>query len=274
MRTGVSRFEGQSRSSLPARATDRAADFRCRRLNRAAVLPRPVSPDDLERFLRHSIPGLGERVRISGARVAFDVAHLPLEATWSAARRLVADTGCWPVLGAQRWFEEEADTTEDDEPAVYRAPWEEEATAAIDAAFGVGVDAEPEDVSVDNLPALTNGVLNVNQSREVSRHLAFAPTAKGWEVPRFLCAPTANSGPEPERHAATLRQFHQRWGAELVVCDADLVEVRVLQPPRTLPEIREAMKSYREYCNTVEALSGDQLMPRDVMRAVWTFWWD
>lgn len=189
MRTGVSRFEGQSRSSLPARATDRAADFRCRRLNRAAVLPRPVSPDDLERFLRHSIPGLGERVRISGARVAFDVAHLPLEATWSAARRLVADTGCWPVLGAQRWFEEEADTTEDDEPAVYRAPWEEEATAAIDAAFGVGVDAEPEDVSVDNLPALTNGVLNVNQSREVSRHLAFAPTAKGWEVPRFLCAP-------------------------------------------------------------------------------------
>lgn len=269
----MSRFEGQSRWSLPARATNHAADLGCRRLDRAAVFLRSVSPDDLERFLRQSIAGLGERVRVAGARVAFEVAHLPLEATWSAARRLVPVTGCWPVLGALRWSEEEADTNEDDEPAVYRAPWEQEATAAIDAAFGVG-DAEPEDVSVDTLPALTNGVLKVNQSREASRHLAFAPTAKGWEVPLSLCAPTAKSGPEPERHVATLREFHQRWGAELVVCDADLVEVRVLQPPRTLPEIREAMKSYREYCNTVEALSGDQLMPRDVMRPVWTFWWD
>lgn len=213
-------------------------------------------------------------MRVAGARVAFDVAHLPLEATWSAARRLVPHTGCWPVLGALHFGEEDADTDEEDEPAMYRAPWEEEATAAIDAAFGAGEEADAEEVPVDALPELTDGVLKVNQSRELSRHLAFAPTANGWEVPLNLGAPTANSGPEPELHSEALRRFHQRWGAELVVCDADLVEVRLLRQPRTIPEIREAMASYREYCDTVAALFGDPLTPRNMMRSVWTFWWD
>ena len=115
-------------------------------------------------------------------------------------------------------------------------------------------DGEPRDLFIALLPTTV--------SAEAMAHLWFG----GW-----------NACPPAEHQVAVLRSLHERYGAELVVCTNDVVELRVQRRPASREEAIALAGELYLYCNdaidqghgTVSAFAAD-LMASDW----WYFWWD
>jgi hypothetical protein len=111
------------------------------------------------------------------------------------------------------------------------------------------------------------------------RRLAAAlfPVPEGWQVPAFLRWGAQRWPHDPALHAAALRSWQERYGAELVTLGGHTMHLRVGRPPATR---RAALRLAREhffYCddlilNRVSSL--DELAAWLIRARVWYFVWD
>jgi hypothetical protein len=108
-------------------------------------------------------------------------------------------------------------------------------------------------------------------------HIALVPSTNSWEVPRLLQFGGWNECPHPSVHEIILRDWEQRFGAELVCMQRDRLEFRVARPPRSYVAARALAREQYEYCEdlvdqgfqSVGALGAALRVSR-----TWFFWWD
>lgn len=103
------------------------------------------------------------------------------------------------------------------------------------------------------------------------------PAHNGWEAIANLGWGNFNDCPRPEVHAAQIRNWHERYGAELcVVCD-DTLEFLVRRRPQSQDEAIELALEMYALCadivdqgtESIEALAAPLLVSNS-----WFFWWD
>jgi hypothetical protein len=107
--------------------------------------------------------------------------------------------------------------------------------------------------------------------------LAVIPVAAAWMVPCHLQFGGWNDCPPPEVHAALLRYWGGRHGAQLVSMAGDVVELMVSRPPTTREAALALAREQYLYCTdivdqgvgSIEALAATLLGG-----SVWYFWWD
>lgn len=109
--------------------------------------------------------------------------------------------------------------------------------------------------------------------------LALVPAQHGWEVPAVLgWLGGCNYGIEPAEHVVTLRDWHERFGAELVsLSDDQVMELLVARPPTTPDEAITVAREQYAYCpdlveQGVESLTA--LAQGQAPSPSWYFWWD
>lgn len=197
---------------------------------------------------------------------------------WRALRARAGELDGWPVL-----LGDPADLELiEEEMAANAAPVAETLRAAEEVA-GAWIVDDDAPASDETIPAeaephegfsipydLTTGAPH----RAVA--LAWIGGARSWEVPAHLAWGGWNACPAPEEHVATLRRWHERWGAELVGLTADAMELAVARPPVDDAAALELAREHYAYCaevvedgaGTVGALAG-------ALRGAtsWTFWW-
>jgi hypothetical protein len=237
--------------------------------------------------------------------------------TWKRLRKLVPKTGHWPVLLGPdedlELLEEEIEDAEGQTPAqVLRkaakydgpdtfAAWHEELVEncreSLEMSREEG-DAKwvkqfeellaqpepfqclprgewPEDVPPAENFYVPNNVLTKKPHPAV--HVALVPTANGWEVPAFLMFGAFNDCPHPEDHVAVMKDWHDRYGAEVVAITHDIVETVVARPPRSRKKALELAREQYLYCKDIvdqgtETI--DHLAATLLGGKVWFFWWD
>lgn len=108
-------------------------------------------------------------------------------------------------------------------------------------------------------------------------YILLIPTSESATAPAYLRFGAWNACPPPEYQVATLRALQARYGAELVICTNDAIELRVKRRPETREEALELARGLYAYCNdsidqghgTLSAYAA-YLMASDW----WYFWWD
>jgi hypothetical protein len=104
-----------------------------------------------------------------------------------------------------------------------------------------------------------------------------APVAESWQIPCLTGYGSWNGYPHPEEHAAILRYWHERYGAELLAMTNDTIDIAVTRPPATRAEaLRAAWEfemynegGYDEYGEDITDVAAS-LLGADV----WLAWWD
>ncbi|MBB4741565.1 hypothetical protein BJY16_005024 [Actinoplanes octamycinicus] len=108
--------------------------------------------------------------------------------------------------------------------------------------------------------------------------VALVPVAEPWLIPVTLHYGGWNKYPAPGEHAAIMRYWQQRYGAEPVVLTGTTVEYAVARPPLTRPDALALAWEYRLYndgeydlyrAETLTDLAGGLLG-----NPVWRMWWD
>lgn len=230
-----------------------------------------------------------ERITVPGARV---------QAEWE---RLKAEGRGWPVaIGADADLERLADQFAMAGPAVTGA-----AVAGLDARSVDQIIAashsicfpedlrrwpgayQPEDlrapvgrwptkVGMGNLgPSVAFDPVSSRPYDKV--HIVMLPTRNGWEAPAYLRWGDWNACPPPEYHVAALRDWHDRFGADLVGINGDTMDLKVRNRPGSRDRALALAHDMYGYCpdivdqgvGTISALAA-QLMASDW----WYLWWD
>ena len=241
----------------------------------------------VQRFAERGID-LPELTRLPAADAAvvwaFEASGEAAVDWWRRLREVAGLTGYWPVLVA----DDGVDVGPRDSPlagadALARA-------AALDGAMLVnpqgqtlsaqGPDAieayleqwpeEPEDV------VRLDGFALPYRS---GRALALVSASAGWQVPALLGFGGWNNCPEPAVHAAVLRYWGERYGAELASLTSDGLELDIARPPHTPAAALELAWEYAEYCadgvdGLYEADNLPQLAASLLDADVVHLWWD
>jgi hypothetical protein len=96
-------------------------------------------------------------------------------------------------------------------------------------------------------------------------------------VPAHLFWGGWNDNPDSPAHIAVLRDWRERYGAELVVMGPDIIELKVARRPQTEDEARALALVQFAYCpDLVEQGVGslDALAATLMQSDWWYFWWD
>ncbi|ADG73225.1 hypothetical protein Cfla_0306 [Cellulomonas flavigena DSM 20109] len=229
-------------------------------------------------------------VTSSGVEVrGFDAPAGELVAWWHRLRAEHATTGLWPVLlGADAPTDMTSALTPeddyDDADALRRATAmtlrELQELRAERLARWREADSEDEDERPgDSAPHTVEHREPVVTVAEEDGVIALVPAAHGWQVPVILgWQGGVNYELEPVDHGVVLRDWHERYGAELVAMSGDQVlELLVDRPPTTPAEALAVAREQYDYCGdvvdqgvgTIEALAREQ-----AGSASWYFWWD
>ena len=198
---------------------------------------------------------------------------------WKALRARVEELGGWPVLlgdPAELEMIEEG-------LAASNTPIEEtlRSAAAIDGSWTFddsetgGEETVPADAEPHEGFSIPYNQVTGAPHRGVA--LAWIATPRGWEVPAHLGWGGWNACPAAEEHVATLRRWHDRWGAELVGLTADVMELAVARPPTDDAAALELAREHYAYCaEIVDQGSGSIGALAGSLRnaSTWTFWWD
>ncbi|MBD8620372.1 DUF4253 domain-containing protein [Sphingomonas sp. CFBP 13728] len=108
-------------------------------------------------------------------------------------------------------------------------------------------------------------------------HIAILPCKTGWEAMAFLRWGGWNDNPSAEYHVAALREWNAAFGAELVGCSRDVINLHVATRPFTREAAMQLARDQYLYCTDLveqgsETFAGlaAALMADDW----WYFWWD
>jgi hypothetical protein len=108
--------------------------------------------------------------------------------------------------------------------------------------------------------------------------VALVPAAAPWLVPVTLHYGGWNKYPAPAEHAAIMRYWHQRYGAEPVVWTGTTVQYAVARPPTSRPDALALAWEYRLYNDgEYDLYRADSLtdLAAGLLNApVWRMWWD
>lgn len=108
-------------------------------------------------------------------------------------------------------------------------------------------------------------------------HIVVLPTSDPTAVPAHLRLGGWNACPPAEHHVAVLRALRDRYGAEIVVCTSDTVELRVQRRPETREEAITLARDLYLYCNDSidQGLGTVSDFAAYLMASEWwLFWWD
>jgi hypothetical protein len=108
--------------------------------------------------------------------------------------------------------------------------------------------------------------------------VGLVPAAASWHVPAVLNHQRGNGYPQPAEHAAILRYWHDRHGADLVSLTRTFAEFSVGVPPRTRTGALALAWEFMAYNDGYYDLYGaDNLTDQAaglINTTVWLAWWD
>jgi uncharacterized protein DUF4253 len=210
---------------------------------------------------------------------------------WERLRLAHPQSGLWPLLmddeTPEQLTESYTDSTRIWSPADARAldgaavlnEWGErylrtsspEYVATLRAELaGAGVWPEEPEQRGFGLPYDWNG-----QQLEVT--VALVPAVASWLVPVTLQYDDFWD-PDPAEHAAIMRYWNGRYGAEPVVWTGTTLEYAVSRPPTTRPDALALAWEYRQYNDgEYDYYRADTLtdLAASLLNApVWCMWWD
>ncbi|MEU4155338.1 DUF4253 domain-containing protein [Actinoplanes sp. NPDC026670] len=114
--------------------------------------------------------------------------------------------------------------------------------------------------------------------RPLAITVALVPAAEPWLVPVTLHYGGWNKYPDPAEHAAIMRHWLDRYGAEPVVWTGTTLDYAVARPPSTRPEAIALAWEYRQYndgeYDLYRAETLTDLAAGLLNAPVWRTWWD
>lgn len=229
-----------------------------------------------------------------GALLYLPVLQTKARALWLHLRRLVQQTGYWPVLrlsyAAMGWPSQAA-RAESDALAVrsvrdvVKMANHLDVPAWLDAqqvACGLDPD-DPDDAEAletligawpDQMPGASDFWILHAEFPSPWLELRLVPTTVPWHVPTFF---TYGNGPPPYAHVAILKRWQRHYGAEIVTSAGDTVEMLVKRPPHTRRAAWALAFDHYAYCPDVVEQGSQtigQLAAHLLDTDTWYFWWD
>ena len=126
-------------------------------------------------------------------------------------------------------------------------------------------------------PALTISPALLTGEPYPSVYLLLIPAQRNCDIPAYLRWGDWNACPPPEYHVAALREWHARYGAELVGINRDTMNVRVKNRPETREEALALARELYRYCPDIvdQGTSTLSNLAASLMESDWWFfWWD
>jgi hypothetical protein len=118
---------------------------------------------------------------------------------------------------------------------------------------------------------------DISSGKPRSTVVAIVAVQEGSEIPAALGWGGWNACPKPEEHVAVLRRWADKYGAELVGVSGDVLEMRVLRPPKTRETAMALATEQYDYCADIvtQGVGSISALAADVLDdATWFFWWD
>lgn len=108
-------------------------------------------------------------------------------------------------------------------------------------------------------------------------HILLIPTDDGAEVPAYLRWGGWNECPDPAMHVAVLRDWHARYGVELVGLGSDVMNLRAQRRPATRDAALGLATEQYFYCIDIveQGVGSTSALAAALMTGDWWFfWWD
>lgn len=248
----------------------------------ASGAPRPVHPGTQPALPPLELLGTtpsGREVR------ALRVPAAELLPVWHRLRAEHATSGLWPVLLGPEPSElclalSGVDDYDDGAEVARASAMTVQDLAAARAERLEEGDEEDEDEEGEDAPPrrLDPQPAHVTVA-ETDGLVALVPAEHGWQVPAVLgWIGGCNYDVDVAEHVVTLRDWHERFGAELVsLSDDQVLELLVARPPTTPDEALAVAREHYAYCpDSVDQGVGSltALAQEQSPSASWYFWWD
>ncbi len=146
------------------------------------------------------------------------------------------------------------------------------------------MEAEPHEPPLGEWPARPDASPGLTVAYDVLKgaplakvYIGIAPTNDWTEIPAYLRWGGWNDCPAPEYHVAALRQWRNRYGAELVGMSADTINLRISRKPSSRKEALALARDQYVYCTDVIDQGLQTYRALAAALAVndwWYFWWD
>jgi hypothetical protein len=209
-------------------------------------------------------------------------------AAWRQLREQHADTGMWPVVMPpdtpdalverayrHRTAQQEAEEDHDGAALLAQRGAARLARCGDDYAGTLRAELRGEGEWREREPPPGFGIAAGDRGDVV---IALIPARSPWQVPLALHYGGWNDYPSPAEHAAILRHFHDRYGAELVAMTDTSAEFAVARPPRSRADAIALAWEYRMYNDgEYDNYFADTLTDLAVSLTgadVWRVWWD
>jgi hypothetical protein len=107
--------------------------------------------------------------------------------------------------------------------------------------------------------------------------IALLPIDASWKAPAFIPFGHYNDNPPPQVHVAALRDWHERYGSEVVAVTGSVIELEVSRPPTTdKAALALAREQFRYAPDIVQQGTSDVETLAALLKDghAWYFWWD
>ncbi len=146
------------------------------------------------------------------------------------------------------------------------------------------MEARPHDPPLGDWPASPDTSLGLSVAYDILKntplpkvYIGLAPTDDWTTIPAYLRWGGWNDCPAAEYHVAAMREWRDRYGAELVGISFDTINMRVRRKPKTRDEALALARDQYVYCSdiidqgvgTYSALAAEL-----IANEWWYFWWD
>ncbi|MGV8973601.1 MAG: DUF4253 domain-containing protein [Rhodoglobus sp.] len=205
---------------------------------------------------------------------------------WHRVRALHERSGLWPVLFGPDVGDmcmtllDAKDDYDDVDVLASVVAMTDSDLAELRARRRAGSGTDSEAPQFAELPSQMRAAPAHFQVADQDGHVALVPALAGWAVPAILgWSGGVNHEIEPAEHAATLRDWSDRFGAELVSLTGgdQVLELLVAKPPHGPEEALSVAWEQYVYCpDAVDQGVGSvtSLAATQVVSHSWYFWWD